>query len=167
VSTHPLRLPWASLLAGLVVLSCASDRPDNHEEVARIAAAHELAVREGQLAAEQLAQENPVPQRRDLGADGTLVLHEIELAGSTGRELLRVRFTWLNTTGETVDAAVVRLSLTDPVSGTEWSQDLVARLPLGLYLAPGSSYSDELRLTTGGVHRRPGWTWDIDARVLR
>jgi hypothetical protein len=156
------------LLPGLLALSaCTSARSANQAEVERIAAAHEREVQETLVASRRFAVENPAPQSRDFEADGTLVLHELGLAGSTGRELLRVRYTWVNTTDETIELAVVQLSLRDPVSGNEWSEDRVLRLPLGLEFVPGSSYSDELRLFTGGVHRRPGWSWDIDVRVLR
>lgn len=153
------------LLLGL--LACTSEEAERRDEVSRIAEAHARLMEANRLAEEDFARRNPVPERRDFGPEGTLILHELELGGAPGREGLHVRYTWMNTTGRTVEAALLRLTLRDPATGVEWSEDRVLRLPLALTFSPDSSYTDELRVLTGGMHRHAGWEWDVSVSVLR
>lgn len=164
--TRPRALSVLFALCLPTLAACTSEAERRREEVNEIAAAHAQLVEANERAEEAFARENPVPQRRDFGADGTLILHELELNGAPGREGLRIRYTWVNTTGRTIDAAVLRFTLHDPETGAEWSEDRVLRLPFALQFGADSSFSDEIRLLTGGLHRKPGWSWDVSVRVL-
>lgn len=162
-----MRAPLEAVLAAVLLLACASEEQQRRDEVARIAQAHARAVDENQRAIESFARANPVPQQRDFGPNGTLILHALELDGPPGREGLRVEYTWVNTTGETVDAVLLRFGLRPAPGAPDWTEERVLRLPLGLSLAPDSSYTSHLRVPTAGAHRNPSWQWDVAVKVLR
>lgn len=162
-----MRAAREAALAGLLLLACASEEQLRREEVARIAEEHARAVDENQRAIEEFARSNPVPQQREYGPNGTLILHQLELDGPPGREGLRVEYTWVNTTGEVVDAVLLRFGLRTGPGAPDSTEERVLRLPLGLRLAPDSSYTSHLRLLTGGAHRSPSWQWDVSVKVLR
>ncbi len=162
--THLLPL---LLLGGLLVLpGCQSAKDKNHAEVQRIAAEYERYQRE--WGAEQLRfqRENPTPSRFDYGINGTLILHEAELVGLAGREKLRVKFSFINTTGVTIKSAEVRLMLIDTVSELEWGEVMDLRLPFSFDFTHNSSYTGLFEVPLEGLQRRPGWTWRMDLEAV-
>ena len=164
--TVPPSLLFAWLL--LALGSGGADTPSKRqEEVQEIARAHAQLVADNQRSAEEFARENPVPQKRDFGPNGTLNLDELGLDGAPGREVRRVGFTWVNTTSETIEAVLLKVGLRGGPDAPEWTEERVLRLPLSFTFVPGSSYTDRLRILTGGLHRSPNWQWDVSVRVLR
>jgi hypothetical protein len=157
-----LRKP-ALLVLLLLAAACAAGCDARRGEVDAASARHAAELAQLQRAQADLAARTPVPARLACGAAGTLVVHECALEGRPGREVLRVRFTWVNTTGHAVDAVRVRLVVRDPSSGDERAAASALCLPLRVPFGPDSSDTATLEVPTGGLHLRPGWTWDLSA----
>lgn len=153
-----------ALLVGLAA-SCRAPAHAESDEVARLAAEHRRRLAEWEAARAALAATEPAPATHDLGRDGTVILRELRLAGPLDGEQLLAHLTWVNTTGRTVDAVRVRLTVLDPSTGEDSWQELWFELPPPFRLTPGSSYTDHLRVDTGGLHLRPGWTWELEVEV--
>jgi len=100
-------------------------------------------------------------QAYDVGDHGRLYVRDIELIGWPTAAFLRVEYTYENTAADAQAAPIVTLVLADPETGEEsWVQD-EGRLPLGLRLQPGSTYSSWIEAPTLGLHERAGWTWEL------
>lgn len=148
-------------LVSLAAAGCSHSRELERGEIEAIAQRHD-----DELAAfhhEQLefARRNPVPQQLDFPSDGTILIHECALAGYPGRAELRLQYTYVNTTGRTIDGAHVTIALRDPTRDVEWSQAMDLELPLSFRFSPGSSYTTHVELPTHDVQLQPGWTWRI------
>lgn len=103
-----------------------------------------------------------MPQELARGINGTLLLHEAELTGRRGGEKLRVKFTFVNTTGVGMGSAELKLVLIDPQSGLERWTEADLRLPYGFLLEHKSSYTGSLEVPLDGLYRKPGWAWRVD-----
>lgn len=155
------------MLALLLALSggCRTAPPAGRGEVAQLAAEHRRELAAWEAARAAFAATVPAPASRDLGRDGALIVRELRLAGPLGDEHLAARVTWVNTTARTVRAVRVRLVVLDPATGENSWEEYRFELPPPFRLTPDSSYTDSLRVDTGGLHRRPGWTWDIEVET--
>ena len=114
----------------------------------------------------ELARESPMPDERDFGEDGTILLWECTLGGRPGREYLRIHYTFLNTTDHTFEAALVTLTLRHAESGAEWSEVQKLSIPFVYAFTPNSSYTTSLEIPTQGIHRRPGWQWELELDAI-
>lgn len=133
-----------------------------HEEVQRIAAAHERYLKELEVARADFQRENPMPLKLDYGTSGTLLLHECSIAGLPGSEKLRLKFTFLNVTGLTIPSTKVVLTLIDKENDLEWSEIMELELPFGLAMGHNSSYSSFFEMPMNGLHRRSDWDWRVE-----
>lgn len=156
--------PALLLLAAslLTVSSCQTQKDKNHEEVLRISAEHDRYQAEWAAEKQRFLSENPTPEQLDFGIKGTLIVREAELAGLLGSEKLRVKYTFVNTTGVPMKSAELRLMLIDTQSELEWGEVMDLRLPFGFELSHNSSYSGLLEIPLEGLHRRAGWSWRIE-----
>jgi hypothetical protein len=154
----------AILLAALT--GCAAGRASEQEELERIARRHSSELLAFHDAQNELRLHTYLPQRRDFGAEGTVIVRQCYLGGRLGDEKLRVRFTYVNTTDRPVRAARVRLTLRDPESKAEWYESLDLIPPFTFELSPGSTYSSWFAMPTQGVHRHASWSWDIGLDAL-
>ena len=155
---------WLALLASSLV-SCAG-RGDRPTELDAISADHEFDVRQFQEAQSGFARRNPVPRRIDFPGQGTVLLHECSLQGYPGHVELWLRYTYVNTTGHTIDAANVTITMRDPRTHEEWSDSEHLALPITFRMTPDSSYTTYVHLSTRGIHLDPGWQWEIRAEAV-
>ena len=156
------RLPLilaAGLLAGL---GCQAPHDADAEEVARLAAAHEAYLEAWQAEQLRFQRENLTPFQTDHGKSGTVIVQEAELVGRPGSEKLRVRFSFVNTSGVMMESATATLVVIDPENEVEWGEVMVMRLPLGFDFAHGSSFSSFFDIPLRGLWRKPGWAWRLD-----
>ncbi len=110
----------------------------------------------------RLARAVELPRRYDFPGRGTVVLRRLELAGWPGREYVRAELTFFNDSARTLPTPRVVLSIVDPASGERVDGWVDLEMPLGRGFTSGSSYSTWLDVETLGLHRRPGWTWELD-----
>lgn len=152
---------------GLTLLTgCAAQRDAEKEELARIDARHQHALLAFKDAQDTLRNHTYLPQRREYGDEGTLLVRQAYLGGRLGSELLRVRFTYVNSTDRDVHTARVKLTLRDPHTRTQWYETVDLVPPYSFSLTPGSTYSSWFAMPTMGVHRSPSWSWDIELDTL-
>ena len=160
-----LRTPVAALT--LLLLGCASvDEVQERAALQAYAARHAAALEAHEVQKGFVKEHTPLPQRLEFPGVGTLVLREFELMGRPGRAFLHTLFTFENTSGGRLDAPRVTVTVLDPETGDYASGwlDLVA--PLGLGLAPNSTYTSWLDVETDGIHFRQGWERRVSVQVL-
>ncbi len=155
--------PHLLLMAfGLLFLGCKDAATLRQEEVARIAAAHELYTAELEMARAMFEAKYPTPQEFDYGTNGTLILREAEIAGLPGSEKLWIKFTFINQTGLSIPKTQVVLTLRDDENELEWSETMELVLPFALRLGHNSSYSSFFEMPLHGLHRKSDWSWRLD-----
>jgi hypothetical protein len=164
-----MRSSGTALLLGLflgLAPSCGSVAEQRHEEVRQLAEEQLSWQREWGEAQERFARENPMPQELPRGIHGTLLLHEAELTGRRGGEKLRLKFTFLNTTGVSMRSAELRLVVRDDRTGEERSSRAELRLPFGVHLEHNSSYTGSVEVPLEGLYRRPDWSWRVELTAV-
>jgi hypothetical protein len=107
-----------------------------------------------------------MPLRREVQGIGTLVVHEAELAGRLGQEMLYVQFTWVNSTGRSTNGARVRVALRDAVGGVQREERVDMRSLLGTGFGPDCTYTSFVFLPMEGLHREAGWDWGIEVEAV-
>lgn len=162
VMAKPSALALPLALGLLLTPACRAPRDADHEEVERLAAAHEAYLEAWHAEQLRFQRENMTPFQTDHGAAGTMIVQEAELVGRPGSEKLRVRFSFVNTSGVTMESATASLVVIDPIEEIEWGEVMTMRLPLGFDFAHGSSYSSFFDIPLRGVWRKPGWGWRLD-----
>ena len=156
-------LSYLLLAAGCSLLAgCKTQAELNREEVQRISAAHDRYMQQMEMIRADFQRENPMPLKLDFGTEGTLVLRECQIAGLPGHEKLRLKFTFLNATGITLNQTTVTLTLIDRVNELEWSEIMDVSLPYNLKLGHNSSYSSFFEMPLEGLHLRGDWDWRIE-----
>lgn len=161
------RLTWLLAAAPLFLAGCRLDVQTNKDEVRRIAEAYEKYMLQLELAQEKFERENPMPQELEFGVHGDLFLRQCELSGRPGFEKLRIKYTFFNDTGVTIDRARVDLVLTDEVSGLERRESQLLELPFLLSLSHGSSYTSFFDMPLEGLHRSAAWSWRLELESER
>ena len=145
--------------------ACVTDNSDR-AILERMATEHAQCLADFERARAELESRTPLPQEWDFGSNGTLLVRKVDLAGRPGKEFLKVRFTYVNTTGRRVKTARVTLTMRDPVTETEWTQEMDLTLPYKFTFTRGSSYSTWFEIPTYGAHRHPGWEWSLAVEAL-
>jgi hypothetical protein len=168
--------PFLLLTVLLPLLGCAHDEEMRRRELAEISAQHTSAVVEFEHARSEFAHRYRAPEQLDFGQDGTILVDECALEGLTGHERVWVKYTYVNTTGASIDAARITLTLHDPDSGGagvggggagDRSQQTELKLPFTFRFSPDSSYSTHFEMPTEGIHLHPNWSWQIRAEAIR
>jgi hypothetical protein len=154
------------LALGLLGAASCAGRRDHPQPLDEIAADHDFDLREFQEAQAEFARRNPVPRRIDVPGQGTLLVHESSLEGYPGHVELWLRYSYVNTTGHTIDAANVTITMRDPTTREEWSASEHLALPITFRMTPDSSYTTYAHLPTRGIHLHPGWQWEICAEAI-
>jgi hypothetical protein len=162
-----MRRSLACLLAlAPLVTGCASERGSDLD-IDRLSEAHQRYLADLAEVQEAFREANPMPVSRDFGPEGELYVHTAELIGTPGKEQLFVRFSYLNRTGLTIERARVVLTLTDDESGDARREFQDLRMPYGLAIPHGSSYTGFFDMPLEGLHRRSRWSWDLDLEAER
>lgn len=115
---------------------------------------------------ESFARENPVPRRLEVPGVGEVILHECALQGLEGEEVLRLHYTWFNSTGRTVRGARIRVVLRDPATGREWVDETSLRASFVQPFIADCSYTTWREIPTHGLHKLPSWEWRIEASPI-
>lgn len=155
------------LAGGPLLVSCQNTATERQDEVRRIAEAHDRYLKELEVARANFQAENPMPLRLEFGTNGTLLLNECGISGLPGSEKLRLKFSFLNLTGITIESAQVVLTLVDRTNELEWSEIMDISLPFGLNMGHNSSYSSFFEMPLNGLHRRGNWDWRVELRSKR
>jgi len=153
------------LLASSCLSACATDNSDR-EILERMAAEHALCVAQYEHARSELEARTPLPQEWDFGPEGTILVREVDLVGRPGDEILKVSYTYVNTTGRPVKTARVTLTFLEPETETEWSQEMDLTLPYRFKFTRDSSYSTWFEIPTNGAHTHEGWEWSLSVESL-
>ena len=150
-------------VCSLVLVSCAGtpSASDEHEMLARYDAQHRAELEAFEREQADFLRRTPVPERSEFSGLGTLILNERELLGRPGKAFVRVRFTYVNSTGRMLDAVRATLYLHDPETGEGWGETLLMRVPYKYHLTPDSTYTSWIDTPTKGVEFKPGWTWEL------
>ena len=155
----------SALSALLVCAACAStDASSEHDWLRAYASRHAAELEAFELEQESFAQHNPLPQEFDYPGLGRILVRECSLVGWPGKALLRVEFTYVNTTERTVPTPRVTLAVTS-ADGEDWSESsLDLLIPFAAKLTANSTYSSWLYCRTEGIHTEAGWSWQLDLR---
>jgi hypothetical protein len=159
-------LGWVASIGLLALTACSRDRAHQRRELDEISDQHASEVRELDEARAEFARKNPMPKKLEFPGQGTLLLHECTLEGYPGHVELWLRYTYVNTTGHTIDAARITLTLSDPARGEQWTDETELALPMLFRLGPESSYTTYTHVPTRGMHLDPGWKWEIRAEAV-
>jgi len=150
------------LLVASLLAACARDEGRATADLlARYDAQHQDELEA--FAAEQRAfpRRWPVPTERVFDGLGTLVVSERELLGRPGKAFVRVRFTYVNTSGVRHRSVAATLYVDDPESGESWGESLRMQMPYKYALTPDSTYTAWIDTPTHGVEGKPGWRWEL------
>jgi hypothetical protein len=160
--------PFLLVALSIAVLACQSGREQSRlEEVEEISAAHTKELARFEQAQAEFAGRNPTPRRLDFAGDGTVLVHESVLQGYPGREEFWLTYTWINTTGQAVEAVVIELVLRDPTSGIEQREEMELELPFSVRLGPDSTYTTFLHAPARGIVFGSDLDWSLRPRVVR
>lgn len=161
--THLLALALVLLVPLGSACVAARPSPGLDAQVDRI-----LADRHERLAAARadFARRTPLP-RIDRFPGGTIVLERVELVGAMGMDYVRLRISYVNETEQTFDRVHLHFQAKDGFGRVRARNDVAFVMPLDYRFTPGTSYSDEVHLPTGGAHETPGWdvVVGLDAEV--
>ena len=153
------------LLALGSLSACATDNSER-EILDRMAAEHALCLAQYEQARLELQAATSLPQEWNFGPQGTILVREVDLVGRPGDEILKVSYTYVNTTGRPVKTARVTLTFRDPETETEWSQEMDLSLPYRFKFTRDSSYSTWFEIPTNGAHTHEGWEWSLSVEAL-
>ena len=158
--------PSIACLGLIALLGCRQDHDLRRSEVAELASRHQEELARFERARADFERRNPVPQQQEFQGDGTILVHECELRGWPGHEQFWLKYTWVNTSGRTVDGARVTITLRDQASGAEQSEEMELSLPLLYRLGPDSSYTTNILMPIRGMPSPPALDWEIRPRAM-
>lgn len=108
-----------------------------------------------------------VPQIKEMGKNGSMVIWRWSLDGGPGWEYINMDFTWRNTTKRTFDYVRVWLEVRDGKGKLVDAHEKLLVHPLGISFSPGNTYSDSFKVLLRGVHRTDAsWHWKVGAEPL-
>ena len=168
---NPLLRPVAvaALLVGamsnaLCTASCTAP-PDGPGALALVEARHEADARDYRAEQDRIAAALNLPVTLAFDGEGTLIVHEVELLGGPERAHVRVRFTYLNSTGRSVPIPTVHLRLHAPDGQIVEAASRELLRPLGSTFARDNAYTGWIDADARGVLRSGAWTWSMDLHV--
>ncbi|MCP3918133.1 MAG: hypothetical protein GY711_21500 [bacterium] len=147
--------------------SCAATDTFEKDLLARMKVQHEAELSAFADARGEFEGKYPMPQALDFGNEGTVILNRCELVGRLGKEMLKVRYTFVNTSGLPMREAIVSLTARDPATGAEQAEEMTLRFPHALKLTPNSTYSTWFELPTHGIHLTQDWVWEVGLEAVR
>ena len=166
MSSNPVGFLVLVVVLALGCLSACATQDAERAILERMAAEHAQCLADFDRARLELESSTPLPQEWDFGPDGTILVHKVALVGRLGAEILKVTYTYVNTTGRSVKTARVTLTMRDPETETEWSQEMDLTLPYKFRFTRDSSYSTWFEIPTHGAHTHPGWEWSLAVEAL-
>ncbi len=108
-----------------------------------------------------------VPQIKELGKNGSMMIWKWSLDGGPGWEYIQMRFTYRNTTDRTFDYVRVWLEVRDADGKLVDAHEKMLSHPLGVPFSPGNTYTDTFKVPLRGAHRKSrSWHWEVGAQPL-
>lgn len=153
------------LSCAFLASSCSQDEAVRRRELIDISDRHAHDLAALQAAQSEFMRANPAPRQLGFGQDGTILIHEDALDGPLEHEQLWLRYTWVNTTQHSIDKVWITIRLLGPGGEEVEHVEMPLELPLKFRFSPDSSYTTSIGIPTGGLHLRPGWSWDIRPRA--
>ena len=154
-----MRLPTWILLP--LLAGCSTPPSVDAERLAAHDALHRAELAAFQSEQRAFPARTPIPQRTEDPELGTLILTDRELLGRPGHAFVRVRFTYVNTSGVRHESVRAALYVYDPETGKGWGESLEMRLPYRYSLTPDSTYTSWLDVPTTGAELEEGWSWEL------
>lgn len=112
-----------------------------------------------------LSWHHSVPVKFDFDDVGQVTVRSWFLEGGPGWEYVRARFTYENTTANQMERVDIELHVLDDEGRIVTSSRVGLTHPWGRPLAPGTCFSDEIKVPTAGAHlNREGWHWRVECR---
>ena len=105
--------------------------------------------------------------KQEFVGKGTLHTRSQELGGFPRFEFVQVRFTYENTTKESLRLIRVWLEVLDSKGEVVSREQTILSNFLGWHFNPGDTFSGVLRTPTRGIHKQAGWTWRLSCEPLR
>lgn len=153
-------------LAALALLAgCAAPTAPDDAPLRELEARHDARLRAYEGAQRRLAASLDQPMALPFDRRGTLLVHALELLGGPGRAYVQARFTYVNTTGESVPVPTVVLALTDGGGREVAASALELLRPLGNTFAPDNAYTGSIDADMGDLYLDPGWGWSLDLEL--
>ncbi len=107
------------------------------------------------------------PQTFEVKEQGKVTVRHWALQGCPGKEYVKTKITFENTTDKALRHAVVWLEVLDSDGKVRGSSAARLTNPLGYRLWPKHTVTTELRAPTHGAHKdTEGWFWRIDVKGL-
>lgn len=144
--------------------SCVAPQ-EQPEALQRVEARHEADTRTYRAEQTRIAAATDVPATFLFDGEGTLIVHRAELLGGPERAHVRVRFTYLNSTGRSVPIPTVHLRLHAPGGQIVESASRKLLRPLGSTFAQDNAYTGWIDADARGLFRSGAWTWSMDLHV--
>lgn len=144
--------------------SCAAP-PERPGELALVKARYEADALTYRSEQARIAGATEFPVAFPFDGEGTLIVHRVELLGGPERAYVRVRFTYLNSTGRSVPIPTVHLRLHDRGGEIVQSASLELQRPLGSTFAHDNAYTGWIDADARGLFRSRTWTWSMDLDV--
>lgn len=150
----------------LLAAACESNRPDQKLEIAEIDAQHTREKAALERAQADFNRRWRAPFTLEFPRAGTIQIGECALQGYDEHVELRLRYTYINTTGAPIRGVRIVVDLVDPMTKDVTSFDSTLHFPPLIPFELDSSYTTTVNLPTRGVHLTPGWEWRIRPELV-
>lgn len=114
---------------------------------------------------DRIAAALDLPATFPFDGEGTLIAHGVELLGGPERAHVRVRFTYLDSTGRSVPIPTVHLRLHEPGGQIVESSSRERLRPLGSTFTHDNADKAWIDADARGLYRSGAWTWSVDVDV--
>ena len=160
----PRLLVSAPVLLGAV--ACDANEPNPKLEIAAIDAQHAREKAALERAQADFNRRWRAPFTLEFPGAGTIQIGECALQGYDEHVELRLRYTYINTTGAPIRGVRITVDLVDPVTKNVTSFDSTLHFPPLIPFEIDSSYTTTVNLPTRGLHLTPGWEWRIRPELV-
>lgn len=89
--------------------------------------------------------------------EGTLTIERGELLGPYAHEFVELHVVYRNDSAATFDRIRLHFAVVDSLGRPFGRQDVALVMPMAYRFTPGNSYTDVVRVPTGGAHELPGF----------
>lgn len=156
----------ASIVAGLVLSSCATQGPGgpggDAEALAEAARVHRAQTAAYQTEQRRIAQETSFPLALEFPDRGSVLVHRVELLGGPDTPYLRARFTYVNTTGGSLPIPTIEFRAhTGDGSVPHSATRRLTRL-LDPTIGDDMAHSAWIDLDVDLVIGDPQWSWSFE-----
>lgn len=156
---------FGAAMCGLLWNASCATPPEGPGALELVEARHEADARIYRAEQDRIAAALDLPATFPFDGGGTLIVHRVELLGGPERAHVRVRFTYLNSTGRSVPIPTVHLRLHEPGGQIVESASRERLRPLGSTFAHDNTYTGWIDADARGLLRSGAWTWSVDLGV--